>query len=247
MSQEQRIISNLLDQVDDLKAGGTHPHVQRFAEGGYVIVYHAKLSFRAAPIQMLLLDANIPFTMVEPTWGNDRVIDRNAGNHSVFAPPAIRRGNFTLSQTCAIMSFLGQTHGYSVIGLEQSATCLQVILDSADVSSELFACAKDKEAKNKFATADAGGRLGNWFGHLDKIAAKAAAAGKTFLFGNAPTSADFMLLSAFESLDFALGPEKVVAMCPSGLQTWRAAMEARPFYAVYKARAKPNLFASMQA
>ena len=113
------------------------------------------------------------------------------------------------------------------------------------MSSELFGCAKDKEAKDKFSSPESGSRLGNWLSHLNKIYAKSA--GKTFLFGDAPTSADFMLLSAFESLDFAIGPSRVLALCPDGLKGWRAAMEARPFFAAYKAQAKPNLFPSMKA
>jgi glutathione S-transferase len=214
----------------------------------YQVVYHAALAFRAAPIQMLLLDAKIDFTMVEPTWGEDRVIENNAGNHTVFAPPVIRRGDFTLSQTSAIMHYLGERHGYSPSGgPEASATCLQVILDAGDVGAELFACAKDKEAKAKFASTESGGRLGNWLAHLNKIYSKSKAAGNAFLFGSVPTSADFMLLSTLESLDFAIGAPQVAELCPEGLTAWRVSMEARPFFEAYKAHAKPNLFPSMKA
>jgi hypothetical protein len=40
----------------------------------YKLVYHSSLGFRAAPIQMLLLEAGVAFEMVEPFWGEDRVV-----------------------------------------------------------------------------------------------------------------------------------------------------------------------------
>ena len=237
-----------VDRLNNNNATTVKPPAASGFTGSYELIYHASLSFRAAPVQMLLLDAGIPYTMLEPTWSDDRVIARNAGNHPVFAPPAIRHGDFTLSQTSAIMSFLGEEHGYGAVGAEQKATHLQVILDAADVGSEVFGCAKSREAKGKFAAAEAGGRLKNWLAHFNKIHAKAAAStGGAFLFGGAPTAADFMLLSVFESLAFALGTEAVAAVCPKGLEGWRGAMESRPFYAVFKAQAKPNLFPSMAA
>ena len=43
----------------------------------YKLVYHSSLGFRAAPIQMLLLEAGVAFEMVEPFWGEDRVVVLN--------------------------------------------------------------------------------------------------------------------------------------------------------------------------
>ena len=108
---------------------------------------------------MLLLDAGESFTMTEPEWGDEfRVVKDNPGC-AVFAPPVLRKGDFTLSQTCSIMSYLGAVHDYAppATSAEAAATCLQVTLDVGDIGSELFACAKDQAAKAKFANE---GRLG---------------------------------------------------------------------------------------
>jgi hypothetical protein len=84
-------------------------------QGKYLIVYHSSLGFRASPIQMLLLDAGVEFEMREPEWGEDRVVAGNPGL-PVFAPPVLRKGDFVLSQTCAIMNYLGSIHGYTPTG-----------------------------------------------------------------------------------------------------------------------------------
>ena len=83
--------------------------------GPYKLVYHSKLGFRAAPIQMLLLDAGVDFEMVEPHWGADRVIENNPGMPS-FAPPSLRVGDVTVAQTPAILKYLGRVLGYDADG-----------------------------------------------------------------------------------------------------------------------------------
>jgi hypothetical protein len=99
-------------------------------QGKYLIVYHSRLGFRASPIQMLLLDAGVEFEMREPEWGEDRVVAGNPGL-PVFAPPVLRKGDFVLSQTCAIMNYLGSIHGYTPTGrvpLPLSASCCVCVM-----------------------------------------------------------------------------------------------------------------------
>ena len=136
----------------------------------YVIVYHAKLGFRAAPIQMLLIDAGRAFEMAEPHWGTDRVIENNPGLPS-FAPPALRKGDVTIAQTPAILAFLDATVlGRSSGGRVEDATRLQLLLDIGDVTSELFTeVRKGAEAKAKFGRLEDGGRLRNWLAHICKF------------------------------------------------------------------------------
>ena len=110
----------------------------------YTLVYHEHLAFRAAPIQMLLLDAEAEFKMAPPEWGEDRVVAANPGC-AVFAPPVLRKGDFTLGQTTAIMDYLGRAHGMLKGSAEQLATANQLTLDVADIGSELFGVAKDAE------------------------------------------------------------------------------------------------------
>ena len=95
----------------------------------YQLVYHSHLGFRIAAVQHLLLEAGVSFVMEEPEWGEDfRVVANNPGT-PVFAPPVIRKGDFTLSQSAAIMHYLGSAHGFLPTDAEQAATCLQLVLD----------------------------------------------------------------------------------------------------------------------
>ena len=97
----------------------------------YTLVYHDSLGFRAAPVQMLLIDAGVGFEMATPEWSDDgswRVVKDNPGM-SVFAPPVLRKGDFTLSQTMAIMQYLANQHGYNCGNAQEDTTMLQLLLD----------------------------------------------------------------------------------------------------------------------
>jgi len=216
------------------------------AQQGYTIVYHDSLGFRAAPIQLILLDAGVPFTMQAPSWSPDRVAQ--GLQRPVFAPPAIIQGDFVLAQTPAIMDYLGKAHGYGPgDDPKAAASQLQLLMDIGDVTSELFELhGKPKPFASKAEFAKDGGRLSNWLKHLDAFRAKAGG-GSGFLCAGHPTAADFFLVSAFDALDFSLGPEATAGITPDGLKAWRALMEARPSFAAFKAQAKPALFPRMAA
>jgi hypothetical protein len=67
------------------------------------------------------------------------------------------------------MQYLGQVHGYhaSLVNPESLGTANQLLLDAADVGSELFGLAKDAGKKADFCKA--GGRLHNWLKHLNGV------------------------------------------------------------------------------
>ena len=214
----------------------------------YEIVYHSKLSFRAAPIQMMLLDAGAEFTMTDPHWGTDRVVEANPGTPA-FAPPALRVGDTTVAQTPAILHFLSERLGYHARSdsAEIGAAHLQLLLDIGDVTSELFAeVRKGAEAKAKFGSSEDGGRLRNWLEHLRKIYARRSG-GRGFLFEpDRPMAADYFMLAAVESFEFCYGVQHMRALLPPEIATWRALMEERPFFRRYQQQAKPILFESMK-
>jgi hypothetical protein len=79
----------------------------------YELIYHAGFTGRSAPIQLLLLDAGVEYTLRTPTWSPDRVIQDSPGL-PVFAPPVLIHEDFVLAQTTAIMLYLGKLHGYEV-------------------------------------------------------------------------------------------------------------------------------------
>lgn len=212
----------------------------------YKIVYHSRLGFRAAPIQLLLLDAGVDFEMVDPYWGADRVIENNPGMPS-FAPPALRVGTFTIAQTPAILQYLASTLGYGAAGgVEEEAAHLQLLLDIGDVTSELFTeVRKGAEAKAAFAKAE-GGRLKNWLEHLRKAFVKRTASCGFLFHESRPTAADFFLLSALECFEFCYGAAHMSALLPAEFKAWHARMEARPSFRLYRQQAKPILFDSMK-
>ena len=152
---------------------------------------------------------------------------------------------FPCRQTPAILNYLAGEHGYNTGGSPQAAaTIQQALLDISDVGSELFDNAKG-EKKAKFC--EENGRLSNWLKHLNGIYTKGGA-GEFLLPGEKPSAGDFMLLSTFLALDFAVGAETVAARCPDELKKWRAGFKARPFVAAYEAAAfkRDPLFASMK-
>mmetsp|Transcript_29450 Transcript_29450/g.54509 ORF Transcript_29450/g.54509 Transcript_29450/m.54509 type:complete len:215 (-) Transcript_29450:146-790(-) len=212
----------------------------------YEIIYHKHLTFRSAPIEMMLLDAGISFTRVEPQWAPNRVLGESPAG-PCFAPPVLRETatDFCVSQFPAIMNYLGNVHGYgqSASGPKEEAVSLQVLLDVCDIGSELFKVGKDDEGKEIFVAT--GERLSTWFIHLDRMIAKR---GGQFLLGDNITAADFALISLFDCLDFCLGADKVSAIVPDGLKACRSALETRPFYAAYHSQAEaPGLFESFKA
>jgi glutathione S-transferase len=213
------------------------------------LVYHNSLGFRAAPIQLLLLDAGVQFEMVEPFWGDDRVVEANPGMPA-FAPPALCIGDVTIAQTPAILEYLGETLDYGAPaegGAIERAAHLQLVLDIGDVTSELFVeVRKSAEAKAKFGQTEDGGRLKNWLNHLAKAYIRRTG-GNGFLFlEGKPTVADFFLLVALESFDFCYGREHIAGLMPSEFCAWRERMQARPSFEAYQQQAKPILFENMK-
>jgi len=187
------------------------------------------------------MDAGIDYTMEEPIWAPDRCVGTNPGM-PVFAPPVLKKGDFYLSQTSAIMNYLGEAHGYSPVGAEDKASCLQLVMDAGDIMAELFQIAKEADKKAAFVDK----RLLSWLLHFEKVFMKSGEEA-SFLMGDKVTQADFALLAAIESLDFSVGIDKVKEILPKCLASWRATMEARPFFAGYLSQTKPSLFESMKA
>ena len=79
------------------------------------------------------------------------------------------------------MQYLGQVHGYhaSLVNPESLGTANQLLLDAADVGSELFGLAKDAGKKADFCKA--GGRLHNWLKHLNEVRPRISQAASSLL------------------------------------------------------------------
>jgi hypothetical protein len=212
----------------------------------YEIIYHEALVFRCAPIEMLLHDAGISFTKSAPQWAPNRCLGENTAG-PCFAPPVLREcdTNFCVSQLPAIMEYLASVHGYLPTDKKDAAVSLQILLDIADVGSELFAAGKNEETKATFVD---GGRLTNWLVHLNKMfVARGSGSGGGFMGANL-VGADFMFVTLMVSLDFTIGSEKLAQVCPVELMSLWRSLEARPFMTVYLGtNPSPILFESYKA
>ena len=143
------------------------------------------------------------------------------------------------------MQYLGNVHGYhtSLSSNEAVATANQLLLDAADIGSELFTIGKDADKKSEFTKE--GGRLHNWLKHFNKAHMKTSG---PFLMGDNVVPADFMLLSVFECLDFAIGASVYEKILPREISTWLVEMRKRKSYEDFKAtNPSPILFPSMKA
>ena len=160
--------------------------------------------------------------------------------HPVFACPVLRQAlhhqpstslhkNLCLSQTPAILQYLGNVHGSDHtrhVGnlapqsahweLITSAYCLQLALDAADIWTEAygkkgpFANAEEREQTEQWLSV----RFCNkWLAHLERTFGCFSGA---YFFGDHPTYADYSLMNAFQcveemfsEIDFAAAPSLV--------------------------------------
>lgn len=205
----------------------------------YDIIYHRGFTGRAAPVIHLLIEAGLTYTLVAPTWGADRCATPNPG-HPVFAPPVLKKGDFHLAQTCAILQYLGAKHGFTPSDPELAASCLQASMDSADVLVEISNQIKSEDKGVAFLSE--GGRLSIWMEHFARIISKH---GGPFLYGAEPKFADFHLFAILSALSFCF-PSFGTDRLPENLRAFYEAFEARPSTIALKGLGMPALPESMR-
>lgn len=210
------------------------PPLPPAASEQYEIFYHVGFTGRSLPIQLLLRDAGVPYTVLPVVHGGaDRVVGALQG-YPVFAPPAIKKGNFVLAQTTAILSYLGKKHGAAPTSDEDLAKCDQLNADVADVFVEtLNAYKADKGA----AFIAPGGRLAQWLAHFDKALGVSAG---PFFFGENPSFADFHLLSLIDALQFFFD-DRFAPLVPERMTNWLGASVCRNSYMAIQAEGSPIL------
>ena len=175
---------------------------------------------RTSCIIHLLFEAQKTYKIIEPTTGVDRCATPNPG-HPVFAPPVLKHGTFHLSQTSAILQYLGHQHGIAPTNPQESANCNQANLDAADVMVEWGNLSKATDNGDAWFAPD--GRLSQWLDHFSRIIAKN---GGPFLFGNNITYADFGLLCALDFIRFKY-ESRLHPLLTERLLAWGEAMEVR--------------------
>lgn len=191
---------------------------------------------------MLLEDAGVEYTY------STAVNDERYGHDGfpTFAPPLYKdpENGVLISQTTAILSYLGAIHGYQPEegGPISQAQCHQLGLDIADVWAEAYrARNKDADRGSGFCT---GGRLQTWITHLDKALQVHSASSGPYFFGEKVTWADFALHNLWNTLVHLYGsklPETDL------LLKHYEAMKSRPALTKYYETSLPVLYASNKA
>lgn len=136
-----------------------------------------------------------------------------------FAPPVIRRGEFSLSQTTAILQYLGEEYGMMPSSLEERTFAMQLTLSVADalnecrgpfhpkVTSGSYSIQKEEAVVSVKEFCKDDGRWDKWLFHFaNVISLRRAGTGKAdgFLFGAGdkimyPDVALFYMVEAMQS------------------------------------------------
>jgi len=217
------------------------PPLPPAASEEYELYYHPGFTGRSLGIQLLLRDAGVPYKMVNCIHGGqDRVVGNQQG-YPVFAPPALKKGDFVLSQTSVILSYLGKKHGMAPSSDEDIAKCDQLAADTCDVVGEVLKHCKDEDKGAAFLAP--GGRMAGWFAHFDKCLAVNATG--PFFFGENPTYADFALLSLIDLLQFAFD-DRFAPLVSENMTAWLGASVCRNSYMAMQTEGLPILPASFK-
>eukprot|EP00936_MAST-01D_sp_MAST-1D-sp1_P000689 g689.t1 len=207
------------------------------------VVYHKGFTGRGEAPMLLLEDAGVPYTMMRDMRAFKEQ-NKAAGRFPCFAAPALVHGDVAMSQTTAIMYYLGNALGYAPSGAVDAVHCLQIAENAADVWAESYTKPVDE------FTACTGrcpnGRHMSWFSELEANLKASANGGNTYFGGGAePTYADFAVLNAIRTVQFMMEAQAADALksCPL-LSAWMARIVARPRIASYLSSCEPVLYPS---
>lgn len=170
-----------------------------------------------------------------------------ADDKTVFAVPAVRKGDQVVSQTTAAAAWLGEALGLDA-PLPLKWEAMKLGADVADIWSEAYAARK--RAKNwDEASEFIAGRLAKWFGCLEASAQKHKSEDKQYMLGTTtPTYVDFLVLNVVETCKFIFGADRL-APAMGGAPTVQAIagmLAANEKVAATLAR-EPVLYASVGA
>lgn len=203
--------------------------------------YWGSFSGRSQPILLLLADAGVPYQVASDVKGFKAA---NPG-FPAFAAPIYQDGAFVLAQTTAILSYLGQKHGYVPGGggdAELAASCLQAACDAADIWAEAYKARRGEDKGVEFLQ---GGRLASWLIHL---AASLEQTPGPYVFGDEASFADFAIANMLYTLDYMFGAAVIGEMSQKPIAEFRDAFLSRPAVAKFFASgAQEVLYESVKA
>lgn len=110
------------------------------------LLYWHILPGRGDFVRLLFEEAGVPYVDVARKEGNSSKVFEfvqrgKTTNLPTLFPPIIRKGNFVLNQTAAILQYLGKEFGlYPSGGPQEEATTLQLTLTALDYIAEGHDC-----------------------------------------------------------------------------------------------------------
>lgn len=108
------------------------------------LYYHSFLPGRGDFVRLMFEELGVEYEDVCRTRGSDEMTKLVRGEHGGWplrAPPIVQNGDFYLSQTPAILQYLGRKYGaYPTGGLEEEARAEQVNLMVFDLIAEGHDC-----------------------------------------------------------------------------------------------------------
>jgi glutathione S-transferase len=176
----------------------------------YHLVYWVGFPGRGEYIRVVLEDAGVEYTDTahqEP--GSDEVKAYYSGrvdgsNLPAYAPPVLRHGNLTISQTPNILLYLGKQLGYVPDGEENMFRVNALAMTILDgLSNEVYAVhhplaamgdyADQKAEAKKVADLYAKQRLPRFLNYFERVLSSQASGEGPWLFGGRLTYADIIL------------------------------------------------------
>jgi len=199
----------------------------------YTVYYLPGFGGRSEPILTLLLDAGKHYTLSNDVKG---FLDHHP---KVFACPVVvdhKNNGFVLSQTVAILSYLGKKLGYYCP--ENDARGLQLSMCMSDIWSESYESRKGADCGAAFLK----DRLPKWLSVFE-----ASIQGKYFL-GDKLTFVDFHAVNVVTLLDFMYGHLAMsqIATYPK-LSAWLQVAHSLKGVQEYKKLGHPVLFPAVKA
>jgi len=213
----------------------------------YKLFYWQGFTARAEPILLLLEDAGVEYEYITE---DAKKKTNKTSSYISHAFPVLEKGGFTVSQTTAIMQYLGAVHGYNGRTPEEEANVLQVALNAADLWVEGYYTRSGVASLG--LTSDNGktfwqGKRGEvWLKLLEK---NLQATDGDYFFGANPTYADFCVFNAINVIRFVYGEhfEQEYKHC-AVLQNFENTMKNRPkVKAFFERNTLPVLYEGVSA
>jgi glutathione S-transferase len=218
----------------------------------YQLYYWPSIPGRGEFVRLALEEADAPYVDVarlpESKGGGyaaiKKVLSGDLGKTLPFAPPALVQGDFVVSQTSAILQFLGRRHGLAgrsehdeIAALQLQLTIMDLVAETHDTHHPTSVAVAYEEQKPEAllrAKSFRELRIPKFLGYFERVLAANTGSGGKHLVGRSLTYADLSAFHVVVGLEFAF-PNAMQRMAPKLplLLALRDAVAARPRIGAY--------------